>query len=110
MAFEQTFSMIKPDAVARNVIGEIYSRFEKAGQCFVAAHMLQLSKEQAEEFYAVPDERPFYGERLDYMTSGPVMAQVLEDENAVHMLAVAETARAGTTFFFGADGVCPRPH
>lgn len=85
MAIEQTFSMIKPDAVARNVIGEIYSRFEKAGLRIVAARMLHLSKEQAGEFYAVHKERPFYGELVDYMTSGPVMVQVLEGENAIAM-------------------------
>lgn len=83
MAIEQTFSIIKPDAVAKNVIGEIYSRFEKAGLRIVAARMLHLSKEQAGEFYAVHKERPFYGELVNYMTSGPVMVQVLEGENAI---------------------------
>ena len=83
MAIEQTFSIIKPDAVAKNVIGEIYSRFEKAGLRIVAARMLHLSKEQAGEFYAVHKERPFYGELVDYMTSGPVMVQVLEGEGAI---------------------------
>jgi nucleoside-diphosphate kinase len=83
MAIERTFSIIKPDAVAKNVIGEIYSRFEKAGLRIVAARMLHLSKEQAGEFYAVHKERPFYGELVDYMTSGPVMVQVLEGENAI---------------------------
>ena len=83
MAIEQTFSIIKPDAVAKNVIGEIYSRFEKAGLRIVAARMLQLSKEQAGDFYAVHKERPFYGELVNYMTSGPVMVQVLEGENAI---------------------------
>ena len=78
MAIEQTFSIIKPDAVAKNVIGEIYSRFEKAGLRIVAARMLHLSKEQAGDFYAVHKERPFYGELVNYMTSGPVMVQVLE--------------------------------
>jgi len=83
MAIEQTFSIIKPDAVAKNVIGEIYSRFEKAGLRIVAARMLHLSKEQAGDFYAVHKERPFYGELVNYMTSGPVMVQVLEGENAI---------------------------
>lgn len=83
MAIEQTFSIIKPDAVAKNVIGEIYSRFEKAGLRIVAARMLHLSKEQAGEFYSVHKERPFYGELVDYMTSGPVMVQVLEGEGAI---------------------------
>ena len=83
MAIERTISIIKPDAVAKNVIGEIYARFEKAGLRIIAAKMLQLSKEQAGQFYAVHKERPFYGELVDYMTSGPIMVQVLEGENAV---------------------------
>ena len=83
MAIEQTISIIKPDAVAKNVIGEIYSRFEKAGLKIVAAKMLHLSKEQAEGFYAVHKERPFFGDFVAFMTSGPVMVQVLEGENAV---------------------------
>jgi nucleoside-diphosphate kinase len=83
MAVERTISIIKPDAVARNVIGQIYDRFEKAGLRIVAAKMLQLSREQAGEFYAVHKERPFYAELVDYMTSGPIMVQVLEGENAV---------------------------
>ncbi|MEW7977913.1 MAG: nucleoside-diphosphate kinase [Candidatus Sedimenticola endophacoides] len=83
MAIERTFSVVKPDAVARNVIGEIYSRFEKAGLKIVAARMLHLTREQAGEFYAVHKARPFYGELLDFMTSGPVMVQVLEGENAI---------------------------
>ena len=83
MATERTISIIKPDAVAKNVIGEIYSRFEKAGLQIVAARMMHLSKEQAGEFYAVHKERPFYGELIDYMTSGPIMVQVLEGENAI---------------------------
>lgn len=83
MAIEQTISIIKPDAVAKNVIGEIYSRFEKAGLKIVAAKMMHLSKEQAGEFYAVHKERPFYGELIDYMTSGPIMVQVLEGEGAI---------------------------
>ncbi len=83
MATERTFSIIKPDAVAKNVIGEIYTRFEKAGLRIIAARMLHLSKEQAEGFYAVHRDRPFFGELVEFMTSGPVMVQVLEGENAV---------------------------
>ncbi len=83
MAVEQTLSIIKPDAVAKNVIGEIYSRFEKNGLKIVNAKMLRLSKEQAEGFYAVHKERPFFGELVDFMISGPVMVQVLEGEHAV---------------------------
>ena len=83
MALERTISIIKPDAVAKNVIGEIYSRFEKAGLKIVAAKMMQLSKEQAEGFYAVHKERPFFGELVEYMTSGPIMVQVLEGDNAI---------------------------
>ena len=83
MSIEQTFSIIKPDAVGKNVIGQIYSRFEDAGLKIVAAKMLHLSKEQAEGFYAVHKERPFFGELVEYMTSGPVMVQVLEGENAI---------------------------
>jgi nucleoside-diphosphate kinase len=83
MAIERTFSIIKPDAVAKNVIGEIYSRFEKAGLKIIAAKMLHLSKEQAEGFYAVHKERPFFNDLVAFMTSGPVMIQVLEGENAI---------------------------
>ncbi|MDZ7802780.1 nucleoside-diphosphate kinase [Thiohalophilus sp.] len=83
MAVERTLSIIKPDAVAKNVIGEIYSRFEKAGLQVVAARMLHLSQEQAGEFYAVHKERPFYNELVEFMTSGPVMVQVLEGEEAI---------------------------
>ncbi len=83
VAIEQTISIIKPDAVAKNVIGEIYSRFEKAGLKIVAAKMLHLSKEQAEGFYAVHKERPFFNDLVAFMTSGPVMVQVLEGDNAV---------------------------
>jgi nucleoside-diphosphate kinase len=83
MALERTLSIIKPDAVAKNVIGKIYSRFEKGGLQIVAARMLQLSREQAEQFYAVHKERPFFGELVDFMISGPVMVQVLEGENAI---------------------------
>jgi len=83
MAIERTLSIIKPDAVAKNVIGEIYGRFEKAGLKIVAAKMLQLNDETAGGFYAEHKERPFYPDLIEFMTSGPVMVQVLEGENAV---------------------------
>lgn len=83
MAVERTLSIIKPDAVAKNVIGEIYNRFEKAGLRIVAARMEHLSADKAGEFYAVHRERPFYGELVEFMTSGPVMVQVLEGEDAI---------------------------
>jgi len=83
MALERTFSIIKPDAVAKNVIGEIYSRFERAGLTIIASKMIHLSKERAEGFYAEHSERPFFGDLVAFMTSGPVMVQVLEGENAV---------------------------
>ncbi len=84
MAIERTISIIKPDAVAKNVIGEIYSRFEKGGLQIIAAKMKHLSQAEAEGFYAVHKERPFFGELVEFMTSGPVMIQVLEGENAVN--------------------------
>lgn len=84
MAVERTISIIKPDAVAKNVIGEIYTLFEKAGLRIVAAKMMHLSREQAEGFYAVHKERPFFGDLVDFMTSGPVMVQVLEGEDAIN--------------------------
>ncbi|MCU7892686.1 MAG: nucleoside-diphosphate kinase [Candidatus Thiodiazotropha sp. (ex Ustalcina ferruginea)] len=83
MAIELTFSIIKPDAVAKNQIGQIYSRFEGAGLKIVASRMLHLSREQEGEFYAVHKERPFYNDLIDFMTSGPVMVQVLEGEGAI---------------------------
>jgi nucleoside-diphosphate kinase len=83
MAIERTFSIIKPDAVSKNVIGEIYSRFEKNGLRIVAAKMLHLTKEQAEGFYAEHKERGFFNDLVAFMISGPVMIQVLEGENAV---------------------------
>ncbi len=83
MAPESTLSIVKPDAVAKNVIGEIYSRFEKAGLKIVAAKMKQLSRAEAEGFYAVHRERPFFKALVEFMISGPVMIQVLEGENAI---------------------------
>ncbi len=83
MALERTFSIIKPDAVARNIIGQIYSRFESGGLRIVASKMLHLTREQAENFYAVHRERPFFKDLIEFMTSGPVMVQVLEGENAI---------------------------
>jgi len=83
MALERTLSIIKPDAVAKNVIGEIYSRFEKAGLKVVASKMTQLSRAEAEGFYAVHRERPFFNALVEFMISGPVMIQVLQGEGAV---------------------------
>lgn len=83
MALERTLSIIKPDAVGKNVVGEIYSRFEKGGLRIVAARMLHLSRDQAEGFYAVHKERPFFADLVTFMMSGPVMVQVLEGENAI---------------------------
>jgi nucleoside-diphosphate kinase len=83
MSVEQTLSIIKPDGVRKNLIGEIYRRFEEAGLSIVAARMMHLSKEQAEDFYAVHRERPFFKDLVSYMTSGPVMVQVLEGESAI---------------------------
>ena len=80
---EQTLSIIKPDAVAKNVIGEILARFEKAGLRIAATKKVQLSRADAEAFYAVHKERPFFGELVDFMISGPVVVSVLEGENAV---------------------------
>ena len=83
MAVERTLSIIKPDAVAKNVIGRIYTRFEEAGLRIIAAQMRQLSDAEAEGFYAVHRERPFFRDLVKFMTSGPVMIQVLEGENAI---------------------------
>ena len=83
MAVERTLSIIKPDAVAKNVIGQIYTRFENSGLKIVAARMMRLSRVQAEGFYAVHRERPFFRDLVDFMTSGPVVVQVLEGENAI---------------------------
>ncbi|OAM28260.1 nucleoside-diphosphate kinase [Eikenella sp. NML03-A-027] len=83
MATERTLSIIKPDAVAKNVIGKIYSRFESNGLKIVAAKMKHLTREEAEGFYAIHKERPFFADLVKFMTSGPVVVQVLEGENAV---------------------------
>ena len=83
MALERTLSIVKPDGVQKNLIGAVYRRFEQAGLRVIAARMLQLTQSQAEGFYAVHRERPFYRDLVRYMTSGPVMVQVLEGENAV---------------------------
>ena len=83
MAVERTLSIVKPDGVRKNVIGEVYRRFEQAGLAIVAARMMRLSQAQAEGFYAVHRERPFFKDLVAYMTSGPVIVQVLEGENAV---------------------------
>jgi nucleoside-diphosphate kinase len=83
MAVDRTLSIIKPDAVAKNVIGKIYSRFETNGLRIVAARMMHLSRQQAEGFYAVHRERPFFKDLVDFMVSGPIMIQVLEGENAI---------------------------
>jgi nucleoside-diphosphate kinase len=83
MPVEQTLSIIKPDGVQKNLIGEIYRRFETAGLSIVAARMLHLSQEQAQKFYSVHRERPFFKDLVDYMTSGPVMVQVLEGKSAI---------------------------
>ena len=80
---ERTLSIIKPDGVEKNVIGEIYKRFEDSGLTIIEAKMLHLTREQAEGFYAVHKERPFFNDLVDYMISGPVMVQVLEGENAI---------------------------
>ena len=83
MSTERTLSIIKPDAVAKNVIGQIYARFEAAGLKIIAAKMAHLSRGEAEAFYAVHKERPFFKDLVDFMVSGPVMIQVLEGENAI---------------------------
>jgi len=83
MAIERTLSIMKPDAVAKNVIGEIYTKFEKGGLKIVAARMMHLSRERAEQFYSVHKERPFFGELVDFMISGPVIVQVLEGSDAI---------------------------
>ncbi len=101
MAVERTLSIIKPDAVANNYIGEIYSRFEANGLIIVAAKMSHLTKEQAEEFYAIHKERPFYTMLVEFMISGPVMITVLEGEDAV---AKYRTLMGATMPEFAAPG------
>ena len=83
MTIERTFSIVKPDGVEKNLIGEVYRRFEQAGLQIVAARMVQLTREQAEGFYAVHSERPFFNDLVSYMISGPVVVQVLEGESAI---------------------------
>ena len=99
MAVERTFSIIKPDAVAKNAIGQILSRFEQAGLRVVAARMMFLSRRQAEGFYAVHKERPFFKDLVDFMTSGPVVIQVLEGENAIQknrdLMGATDPKKAG---------------
>ncbi len=85
MAVERTLSIVKPDGVAKNLIGEVYRRFEKAGLRVIAAKMLRLRPDQAEGFYAVHRERPFYADLVRYMSSGPIIVQVLEGENAIKL-------------------------
>jgi nucleoside-diphosphate kinase len=85
MAVERTLSIVKPDGVSKNLIGEVYRRFEKSGLKVVAAKMMKLRQDQAEGFYAVHKARPFYADLVRYMTSGPVMVQVLEGENAIQL-------------------------
>ena len=83
MAIERTLSIIKPDAVANNIIGEIYRRFEQAGLRIVAARMLHMTREQAEGFYAIHKQRPFFKDLVQFMQSGPIMVQVLEGDDAI---------------------------
>jgi len=83
VTIERTFSIVKPDGVEKNLIGDVYHRFEEAGLSVIAARMLHLTREQAEGFYAVHRERPFFNDLVSYMTSGPVMVQALEGENAI---------------------------
>ena len=85
MTIEQTLSIIKPDAVKKNIVGEIYSRFEKAGLKIIQAQMISLTQEEAEGFYEVHKDRPFFNDLVSFMISGPVMIQVLEGDNAVYL-------------------------
>ncbi len=111
MAVERTLSIIKPDAVAKNVIGQIYARFEAAGLNIVAARMMQLSKAQAEGFYAVHRERPFFRDLVKFMTSGPIIVQVLEGDRAIQrnrdLMGATDPkqAAAGTIRADFADGI-----
>jgi nucleoside-diphosphate kinase len=99
MAVEKTLSIVKPDAVAKNVIGQIYTRFERVGLKIVAARMLQLSQKEAEGFYAVHRERPFFADLVKFMISGPIMVQVLEGENAIarnrELMGATDPKKAG---------------
>ena len=99
MAVERTLSIVKPDAVAKNVIGKIYTRFEEAGLKIVAARMVQLSRPEAEGFYAVHKARPFFNDLVEFMISGPVMVQVLEGENAIaknrELMGATDLKKAG---------------
>lgn len=99
MAIERTISIIKPDAISKSVIGEIYTRFEKGGLNIIAAKMKHLTKADAEGFYAVHKDRPFFGDLVEFMTSGPVMIQLLEGENAVlknrELMGATNPAEAG---------------
>lgn len=99
MPIEQTLSIIKPDGVQKNLIGEIFSRFEHAGLQIVAAKMLHLSRQQAEDFYEIHKDRPFYKDLVNYMTSGPIMVQVLTGENAIsknrEIMGATNPAEAG---------------
>jgi nucleoside-diphosphate kinase len=110
MAVEQTLSIIKPDGVQKNLIGEIYRRFEEAGLEIVAAKMKHLTEKDAQGFYAVHRERPFFNDLVAYMTSGPVMIQVLQGEAAIakNREIMGATNPAEIAFFFGEEGVCPR--
>jgi nucleoside-diphosphate kinase len=101
MALERTLSIVKPDGVQKNVIGNVYSRFEKAGLRIVAARMMQLTLAQAEGFYAVHRERPFFKDLTRYMSSGPILVQVLEGESAV-------AKNREIAYFFAAADLCPR--
>jgi nucleoside-diphosphate kinase len=127
MALERTLSIIKPDAVAKNVVGEIYARFEKAGLKIVAAKMKHLSRKEAEGFYAVHKDRPFFNALVEFMISGPVMITALQtnpkeakpgtiradfaesiDANAVHGSDAVETAKAEIAYFFAETEIFPR--
>src|SRR6266700_3337040 len=114
MAVERTLSIIKPDAVSKNVIGESYSRFERAGLKIVAAKMTWLAQPDAEGFYAVHRERPFFKDLVGFMTTGPVMVQVLEGENAIarnrELMGATDPKKARTeiAFFFPASAIYSR--
>ena len=107
MALERTLSIVKPDGVSRNLIGEVYRRFEQAGLRIVAARMKHLSQREAEQFYAVHRERPFFRELVDFMISGPVVVQVLEGEKAIaryrEVMGATDPAKA-------ADGTIRKVH